>query len=552
MLTDSIFIFCQPIIILKEGFHLDRKYFFKNLSFVIGYGFIGTLQFVSLFIIAGYQIFVKLITDQLKLFPIKWTLEKVIQLASILVTTDTLAPLALIDSGKYPDLFTVLFGEGVMNDAVGLVIFKIVEGSTEGTGGEISSQSKNDLSMILVQFVTVGLTSVAFGLLCGQINSYYHKIFRSMRHYPPIEVITVVLSAFITYCATEKYQSASGVVAIFIFGIVQKSVNMYNLSKEGIEHLNLFLDITSYLAEAYILVFLGMIIPFLNFIHKDSLNNFVIFQETFIYALVSIFIIILCRFVVVFFIYGVLRLFTCNKNQTIKEILIVAMSGMIKGTLAQAQSLKLERPRFSTRLKKSEVHTNSKIFLNPITNWVVLLTMFTFTPLNDWAVNKLLAKKKEEEEVEEEVEVPETRDSKEDDSQVLSLDKTLSIAITEKEKIEIKKKQLEPIYESGEIEDKEDSPNKTKQILLSEKKKRSCYKRFKENCFFPFFVYNYHNRKKKGTFKIIDIEVRDHFLSNFQHLDYDKTKINLIHENLKKKGIRTKTLQTKNQNPFVA
>ena len=45
-----------------------------------------------------------------------------------MVATDTIAPLTLIDQNKAPRLFSIIFGEGVNNDAVALIIMNVVLG----------------------------------------------------------------------------------------------------------------------------------------------------------------------------------------------------------------------------------------------------------------------------------------------------------------------------------------------------------------------------------------------------------------------------------------
>ena len=47
-------------------------------------------------------------------------------LSAPLIATDTIAPLTLIDQIEYPTLFSVVFGEGVSNDAVALLLMNVV------------------------------------------------------------------------------------------------------------------------------------------------------------------------------------------------------------------------------------------------------------------------------------------------------------------------------------------------------------------------------------------------------------------------------------------
>ena len=49
-------------------------------------------------------------------------------LASVLCATDTVAALTIVREKSYPTLNSILFGEGVVNDAVAILLFHAVEG----------------------------------------------------------------------------------------------------------------------------------------------------------------------------------------------------------------------------------------------------------------------------------------------------------------------------------------------------------------------------------------------------------------------------------------
>ena len=46
--------------------------------------------------------------------------------SSVLCATDTVAAMSLIKPEKYPVLNAVLFGEGIINDAVAIILFRTV------------------------------------------------------------------------------------------------------------------------------------------------------------------------------------------------------------------------------------------------------------------------------------------------------------------------------------------------------------------------------------------------------------------------------------------
>lgn len=48
-------------------------------------------------------------------------------LATILCATDTVAALTIVKEKTYPTLNSILFGEGVVNDAISILLFRAVE-----------------------------------------------------------------------------------------------------------------------------------------------------------------------------------------------------------------------------------------------------------------------------------------------------------------------------------------------------------------------------------------------------------------------------------------
>lgn len=47
--------------------------------------------------------------------------------SATICATDSVAALAMIKADKYPKLFSVLFGEGMVNDSVSIILFQAVQ-----------------------------------------------------------------------------------------------------------------------------------------------------------------------------------------------------------------------------------------------------------------------------------------------------------------------------------------------------------------------------------------------------------------------------------------
>jgi len=51
---------------------------------------------------------------------------EILLLCSLMCSSDVVAAISLIDSAEQPKLFSVVFGEGVSNDAVSIILFNTV------------------------------------------------------------------------------------------------------------------------------------------------------------------------------------------------------------------------------------------------------------------------------------------------------------------------------------------------------------------------------------------------------------------------------------------
>ena len=66
------------------------------------------------------------------------------------------------------------------------------------------------------------------------LSSLFHKSFRLIQNEPFLESLMIILGAFLNYFICElEFLNLSGIVAIFVYGILQSHYNRYNLSKEA-------------------------------------------------------------------------------------------------------------------------------------------------------------------------------------------------------------------------------------------------------------------------------------------------------------------------------
>lgn len=135
---DAVFFnFILPPIIFAAGYNLQRRSFFKYLGYTLTFGIIGTI--ISFLIISAANY----IFNYVEFFSVNGrildlSIQEILIFSSVIGSTDTLAALTFIKEESEPKLFTILFGEGVFNDAVSIVLYKVILEFTHSKQGKIN------------------------------------------------------------------------------------------------------------------------------------------------------------------------------------------------------------------------------------------------------------------------------------------------------------------------------------------------------------------------------------------------------------------------------
>ena len=107
-----------PPIIFAGGFTLKKRRFFKNFPYIILFGIFGTICNFLILVLANF--FLKDMINQ--------NTVNTLIFSATLCSTDSVASLTLINKDEYPKLFSIIFGEGMVNDAVSVILFYSVIG----------------------------------------------------------------------------------------------------------------------------------------------------------------------------------------------------------------------------------------------------------------------------------------------------------------------------------------------------------------------------------------------------------------------------------------
>jgi NhaP-type Na+/H+ or K+/H+ antiporter len=142
---------------------LKTNKFFLNIGYICLYGFVGT--FISFIVLSGFTFFFNF--NGALPNGIVLDTKECLLLACVLCATDTVAAVSIVKEAKYPKLNSILFGEGVINDAVAIVLFRAAESilSEDKDGNEQFGAS--EAASIFVSFLFITITSIILGVIFG-------------------------------------------------------------------------------------------------------------------------------------------------------------------------------------------------------------------------------------------------------------------------------------------------------------------------------------------------------------------------------------------------
>lgn len=175
----TFFFVCLPPIVFASGFNMQRGNFFANIANIMCFGVIGT--FVAFFSFSAMTIFLKnqgfmqqFNGETMEWKPLELESTECMLMCSLLCSSDVIAAISLISYEAQPKLFSIVFGEGIMNDAVSIILFNTVMKYTSQTS-EITIQTPFE---IITNFFGLGVNSLFVGIIFGLLSSYILKRFR--------------------------------------------------------------------------------------------------------------------------------------------------------------------------------------------------------------------------------------------------------------------------------------------------------------------------------------------------------------------------------------
>ncbi|KAI9646129.1 monovalent cation:H+ antiporter, CPA1 (nhx1) [Ciborinia camelliae] len=238
-----------PPIILASGYELHQANFFRNIGTILTFAFAGT--FISA-IVLGMVLW---LYTRIPLDGVSMTFVDAISVGATLSATDPVTILAIFNTYKVdPKLYTVIFGESILNDAIAIVLFETAqrykEGGNAGTLGFLS------LFEGIGIFLAVFFGSLIIGIIIGIATALGLK-YTYVRRFPKIESCLIVLIAYASYFFSNGLHM-SGIVTLLFCGITLKHYAYYNMSRRTQLTTKYLFQVLAQLSENFIFIYLGL------------------------------------------------------------------------------------------------------------------------------------------------------------------------------------------------------------------------------------------------------------------------------------------------------
>ncbi|XP_028275603.1 sodium/hydrogen exchanger 2-like [Parambassis ranga] len=244
--STAFFLYMLPPIALDSGYFMPTRPFFENMGTVLWFAVVGTLWNsigigLSLFAICQFEVFG--VQDI--------NLQENLLFASIIAAVDPVAVLNVFeDLGVNEQIYIVIFGEGLFNDVVNVVLYNMFAFLSQMPVVESS-----DVFLGVARFFVVGIGGLFFGLLFGFVAAFTTRFTHNVRQ---IEPLFIFMYSYMAYLVAELF-TISSVLAIITCAITMKYYVEENVSQRSCTTIRHVIKLMATISETLIFFFLGVV-----------------------------------------------------------------------------------------------------------------------------------------------------------------------------------------------------------------------------------------------------------------------------------------------------
>ncbi|KAI9746321.1 MAG: monovalent cation:H+ antiporter, CPA1 (nhx1) [Claussenomyces sp. TS43310] len=239
-----------PPIILASGYELHQTNFFRNIGTILTFAFAGT--FISA-VVLGIILW---LYTRIPVEGIHMSFVDAISVGATLSATDPVTILAIFNTYKVdPKLYTIIFGESILNDAIAIVLFETAQ-KYKDQGADTTPLGPLSLLEGTGIFLAVFFGSLIIGVIIG-IGTALMLKYTYVRRFPKIESCLIVLIAYASYFFSNGLHM-SGIVTLLFCGITLKHYAYYNMSRRTQLTTKYLFQVLAQLSENFIFIYLGL------------------------------------------------------------------------------------------------------------------------------------------------------------------------------------------------------------------------------------------------------------------------------------------------------
>uniref|UniRef100_A0A8C0VDN7 Sodium/hydrogen exchanger n=1 Tax=Cyanistes caeruleus TaxID=156563 RepID=A0A8C0VDN7_CYACU len=244
-----------PPIIFHAGYSLKKRHFFRNLGSILAYAFLGTA--VSCFIIGNLMYGVVKLMKLVGQLSDKFYYTDCLLFGAIISATDPVTVLAIFNELHADvDLYALLFGESVLNDAVAIVLSSSIV-AYQPTGENTHAFDAAAFFKSVGVFLGIFSGSFMMGAVTGVVTRLNVTKFTKLHCFPLLETALFFLMSWSTFLLAEAC-GFTGVVAVLFCGITQAHYTYNNLSVESRSRTKQLFEVLHFLAENFIFSYMGL------------------------------------------------------------------------------------------------------------------------------------------------------------------------------------------------------------------------------------------------------------------------------------------------------
>jgi NhaP-type Na+/H+ or K+/H+ antiporter len=290
-----------PPILFYAGYELRRELFYRHIQPIVMFACIGTavsaLTTGGLLCLARPWFSTTTVDDggddndnngEDSMFSFAPTIMELFTFGALISATDAVSVLAILQKKRVdPHLFSLVFGESALNDAVALVLFHVfahcvvVAGgggttTTQDQAGDNAVNADSDsgataivrsilvqrVAMFALQFLLTALLSPILGVGLGVMVALIFK-HCDLRQHPKLELTIYIFLMYIPFLIAEECH-LSGIVAIFFTGMSASRYVSPNVSTTTQHNADAVFHLAAYVAETAIFLELGLSLFGLN------------------------------------------------------------------------------------------------------------------------------------------------------------------------------------------------------------------------------------------------------------------------------------------------